>query len=579
MPQALRVSIGQHSLAGVKPVNQDFHGAVVPTGARLATQGVVLALADGISSSRVSQVASAAAVRSFLEDYYDTAETWTVRRAGQCVLEATNAWLHAQTRRSDARFDPDRGYVCTFSALILKGREGHLLHVGDSRIHRLHPQALEALTQDHRVRLSSAESHLARALGADASVEIDYRSWPLAEGEVYLLATDGAYEHLGAADVHAALARHPADLDAAAAALAATALARCSQDNITVQLARVDALPPAEAQATADAQRHLSFPPPLLARMRFEGYTLLRELHTSARSQVWLATDDASGQPVALKVPAQDLRADAQAIDRFLLEEWVARRIDHPHVLKPAGGPERERPRQHLFVAMEHIEGQTLAQWMRDHPRPSLAEVRPWVQQIAAGLQAFHRKEMLHQDLRPENLMIDRTGTLKLIDFGSVHVAGLAEAGLTERDPALAGTLQYLAPEYFVGHPPGVASELFSLAVLTYQMLSGQLPYGLQVPRLRSPRDLAGLRYIPLRQHRPELPAWLDTVLAKALHPQPARRHEALSEFTHALAAPDPRWAEPARVPLIERHPVRFWQTVSAVLALTVLGLVAALLR
>ncbi|WP_374432248.1 protein kinase domain-containing protein [Ideonella dechloratans] len=576
MPQALRVSIGQHSLAGAKPVNQDFHGAVVPTGARLATQGVVLALADGISSSRVSQVASAAAVRSFLEDYYDTAETWTVRRAGQCVLEATNAWLHAQTRRSDARFDPDRGYVCTFSALILKGREGHLLHVGDSRIHRLHPQALEALTQDHRVRLSSAESHLARALGADASVEIDYRCWPLAEGEVYLLATDGAYEYLSAADVHAALARHPTDLDACAAALTATALARCSQDNITVQLVRVEALPPAEAQAAVEGQRSLPFPPPLQARMSFEGYTLLRELHASARSQVWLATDDASGQPVALKVPAQDLRSAPQAIDRFLLEEWVARRIDHPHVLKPAGG---DRPRRHLFVVMEHIDGQTLAQWMRDHPRPSLAEVRPWVQQIAQALQAFHRKEMLHQDLRPENLMIDRTGTLKLIDFGSVHVAGLAEAGLSERDPALAGTLQYLAPEHFVGSPPGLASELFSLAVLTYQMLSGQLPYGLQVSRLRSPRDLAGLRYIPLRQHRPDLPAWLDTVLAKALHPQPARRHEALSEFTHALSAPDPRWAEPARIPLIERHPVRFWQTVSALLALAVLGLTAALLR
>jgi hypothetical protein len=335
--------------------------------------------------------------------------------------------------------------------------------------------------------------------------------------------------------VHAALARHPADLDAAAAALAATALARCSQDNITVQLARVDALPPAEAQAAVDEQRSLPFPPPLQARMRFEGYTLLRELHSSARSQVWLATDDASGQPVALKVPAQDLRADAQAIDRFLLEEWVARRIDHPHVLKPAGGRATAAPAP-LRGHGAHRRPDPGAVDARP-PRPGLAEVRPWVQQIAAGLQAFHRKEMLHQDLRPENLMIDRTGTLKLIDFGSVHVAGLAEAGLSERDPALAGTLQYLAPEYFVGHPPGVASELFSLAVLTYQMLSGQLPYGLQVPRLRSPRDLAGLRYIPLRQHRPDLPAWLDTVLAKALHPQPARRHEALSEFTHALAA------------------------------------------
>jgi hypothetical protein len=333
----------------------------------------VLALADGISSSRVSQVASAAAVRSFLEDYYGTAETWTVRRAGQCVLEATNAWLHAQTRRSDARFDPDRGYVCTFSALILKGREGHLLHVGDSRIYRLHPQALEALTQDHRVRLSSAESHLARALGADASVEIDYRCWPLAEGEVYLLATDGAYEYLGAADVHAALARHPADLDArrSPGCHGPGALQPGQHHRAAGARGR-----PATGRGPGGSGRTAqpALPPPLQARMRFEGYTLLRELHASARSQVWLATDDASGQPVALKVPAQDLRADAQAIDRFLLEEWVARRIDHPHVLKPAGGP---RPRASLFVAMEHIEGQTLAQWMRDHPGPAWPRCGP----------------------------------------------------------------------------------------------------------------------------------------------------------------------------------------------------------
>jgi serine/threonine protein kinase len=88
---------------------------------------------------------------------------------------------------------------------------------------------------------------------------------------------------------------------------------------------------------------------------------------------------------VALKVPAQDLRADAQAIDRFVLEEWVARRIDHPHVLKPAAV--RRRPRQHLFVAMEHIDGQTLAQWMRDHPGPAWPRCGPGCSN-RSGLQA-----------------------------------------------------------------------------------------------------------------------------------------------------------------------------------------------
>ncbi len=81
------------------------------------------------------------AVRGFLEDYYGTTDAWSVRRAAQRVLSAINSWLHAQTQRSDARFDKDRGYVCTFSALVVKAATAHLLHVGDARIYRLHGAA------------------------------------------------------------------------------------------------------------------------------------------------------------------------------------------------------------------------------------------------------------------------------------------------------------------------------------------------------------------------------------------------------------------------------------------------------
>ena len=106
-----------------------------------------------ISSSAVSQIASEAAVSGFLADYFCTSEAWSVRRSVQRVLTASNSWLHAQTLRSDARFDKDRGYVCTFSALILKGRCAHLFHVGDTRVYRLHAHALEQLTEDHRMRV------------------------------------------------------------------------------------------------------------------------------------------------------------------------------------------------------------------------------------------------------------------------------------------------------------------------------------------------------------------------------------------------------------------------------------------
>lgn len=566
----LSISLGQHTDAGPRAVNQDFHGAMLPTGALLAAKGIAIALADGIGSSAVSQEASAAAVRGFLDDYYATSDTWPVRRAAQRVLQASNAWLHAQTQLGEGRFDHDRGHVCTFSALVLKGREAHLLHVGDCRVLRLQPRALEQLSEDHRVRVSASESYLARALGTGPSVEIDYRSWPLDEGEVYLLATDGAWEHLDAAAVHAALAAHPEDLQAAAEQLVATALARGSDDNTTVQLLRIEALPEPEAHQLRQQRQGLALPPPLQPRMGFEGCTLVRELHTSARSQVFLATDDASGRPLVIKLPSIDLRSDEAALDRFALEEWVARRLPaSPHLLRAAdlGG----RRRQHLFVAMDFVDGQTLDQWMTDHPRPDLDSVRALVAQVARGLQALHRKTMIHQDLRPANVMIDRAGTACIIDYGATHVAGLAEGTPEAGAGELLGSLQYTAPEYFSGEGGSAASDLFSLAVITYQMLSGQLPYGLQVTQVRSPADLHRLDYIPLRSHRPELPAWLDAVLRRALHPQPARRQGDVSEFAHDLQQPGPQYQGGARTPLAERNPLVFWRVLSALLGLAVL--------
>lgn len=572
MSTILRVTLGQASLAGDHDTNQDFHGALLPRGHQLASKGIALALADGISSSQVSQIASQTAVRSFLDDYYATSEAWSVRRAAERVLSAINGWLHSQTMGGDGRFEKDRGYVCTFSALILKGRDLHLVHVGDSRIYRVHTNALEQLTEDHRVRLSATESYLGRALGTGAHVEIDYRSWEAEPGETYLLATDGAYSHLQADDVHQALRQHPQDPDAAATHLVSLARSRGSDDDATLQLLRIDALPASTTLHPQLCREGLSLPPILAPRMEFEGFTILREIQVSARSHLHLAVDKASGRQYVIKTPSVDLCQDADYLDRFVLEEWIARRVDSPHVIKTWPG---ERPRSHLFVAMEFIDGQTLAQWMRDNPAPPLDSVRGVIEQLAHGLQALHRREMLHQDLRPENVMIDHQGTVKLIDLASAHVEGLAECHRDALVTPVPGTLQYIAPEYLLGQGGSQRSELFALAAITYQMLTGQLPYGLDLARVRSPQDLRSLRYVPVRHHRPELPTWVDAVLAKALQPDPARRQEVISEFIQDLKAPGAQFKNPRTPPLIERNPVLFWKSATALLSLTVIALIA----
>jgi serine/threonine protein phosphatase PrpC/ribosomal protein L39E len=568
MTENLRVTIGQHSTAGRKAVNQDFHGALIPRGPLLAAKGVAVALADGISTSKVSAEASESAVRSFLEDYYCTSDAWGVKRSAQRVISATNSWLHTQSQQGPDRFEKDRGYVCTFSAMVIKSNTAHLFHVGDSRIYRVHAHALEQLTEDHRIHISSEQSYLARAMGVGTSIDIDYRSFGLTTGEVYLLATDGVSDHVDAEVVRQAIDRHDQDLDEAARAITQAAFERGSLDNLTAQLVRIEALPAHALDELTGQRNTLALPPVLEARALFDRYQIVRELHASSRSHIYLAIDVETGQQVALKTPSTDLREDPAHLERFHLEEWIARRIDSPHVLK-ARSPERAR--QFLYVVMEYIEGQTLTQWMLDHPAPELATVRALIAQLAKGLQAFHRMDMLHQDLRPANIMIDATGTVKIIDFGSTRVAGLSELKGPHGEDPLLGTAQYMAPEYFLGASGTPRSDLFSLGVIAYQMLTGQLPYGAGIARTRTPAEQRKLVYgAPMRDNRP-LPAWVAGALRKAVHIDPLKRHEDVAEFAYDLHHPNREFLQRSSPPLVERNPVALWQGVSLILLLALL--------
>lgn len=568
MSSSLQIAVGQHSDKGRKEANQDHHGIHIPQEPQLSSKGIAIALADGISSSDVSQIASQSAVNGFLADYYCTSEAWSVKQSAQRVLSATNSWLHAQTRQSHYRYEKDKGYVCTFSAIVLKSHTAHLFHVGDSRIYRLRGHDLEQLTEDHRYRVSSEQSYLARALGINQHLDIDYQTQTVEPGDIYVLATDGVYEHASSQFIVQTVHAHPGDLDAAAKFIVAEALAQGSGDNLTLQIVRIDALPSQDAHAITRHLTELPFAPDLDARMEFDGYRIVRPLHASHRSHAFLAVDNASGEQVVIKVPSTEHRDDPAYMERFLLEEWIARRINNPHVMKPRAITRR---RNFQYIAMEFIEGQTLAQWMRDHPKPDLKAVRNIVEQIAKGLQAFHRLEMLHQDLRPENVMIDGTGTVKIIDFGSTRVAGLAELedgdGNTNADAPILGTEQYSAPEYFLGENGDARSDLFSLGVIAYQMLTGKLPYGVQVPRARTRAAQRKLYYEPARTDERPIPAWVDEAIAKAVHPDPYKRYEELSEFVYDLSHPNQAFLSKTRPPLMERSPLAFWKTVSFILA------------
>jgi serine/threonine protein kinase len=566
MNKQLTVSTGQYSSPGKKPVNQDFHGVFIPKEPLLGSKGIAVAIADGISSSNVSQIASETAVTSFLQDYYCTSDSWSVKTSAQRVLKATNSWLYAQTQNSPHRHDKDKGYVCTFSAIIFKSNTAHLFHSGDSRIYRLSDGQLEQLTTDHRREVSPEVSYLTRGLGIHDYLEIDYKAIPIQEEEIFVLATDGVYEYLSEKMLIEAINSTENKLDQVAQSLVEKAYHAGSDDNLTLQIIKINSLSERNLSELQEQINGLPPAPVLQARKEFDGYDVLREIYISSRSHVYLAQDCQTGEKVVIKTPSAEMRNNEEYLENFLMEEWIAKRLNNAHVLK-AVVPKRKR--NYLYTVTEYIEGKTLAQWMIDNPAPTIDTVRSIIEQIAKGLQAFHRQEMVHQDLRPNNVMIDATGTVKIIDFGATKVAGITE--IRKLNAGIVGTAQYTAPEYFRGETGTTQSDLFSLGIIAYQMLSGRLPYGTDIAKTNTAKAQQRLVYTPLLKNKKlnnenNTLAWVDYAIKKAVEINPAKRYIEVAEFIHELKHPNPRYLSKARPPLIERNPVVFWQGISFIL-------------
>ncbi|MCY7294905.1 bifunctional protein-serine/threonine kinase/phosphatase [Alteromonas sp. a30] len=576
MRKTLQIKLGQCTDKGIKSLNQDFIGAYFPKEPLLGSKGIIVAMADGISSSNVSQIASETAVSSFINDYYCTSEAQSVRRSAECVLQATNSWLFSQSQNSAYRFDPDSGYICTFSSLILKSHFAYLFHCGDTRVYRVVGEHLEQLTQDHRRHVDAENQYLTHAMGLHQKLSMDIHSFALDEGDRFLLMSDGVYEFISEARILYWLATYSEDLDAAAHGIVEEAKQAGSDDNLSIQIVRVEQLPDRQVDEIAHQISALPLPPKLQPRMTLDHFTIERDLYISSRSHVFLAVDNLTKKRVVIKTPSTEMRNNNAYLERFLLEEWIAKRISSPYVLKATQDAEKKH---FLYLTTEYIEGQTLAQWSRDNPRPHLEQVRDIVEQISKGLQAFHRQEMLHQDIRPNNIMLDHSGTVKIIDFGSTKVAGIHEmqtsACASQTETEVLGTMQYSAPEYFLGKEGDVRSDLFSLAVIAYYLLCGKLPYGTQVANLHTTTAQRRLNYASIRIFRQDLPIWVDATLKKALTIQPDKRYSSMSEFIYDLRHPNPQYLAVKSPPLMEAYPVATWQAISAVLFCWVIYLLA----
>lgn len=556
----MQVSIGAYSDAGVKPRNEDSYGMMFPEPNQSLTKGVAIAIADGMSTCPKAKEASETCIKCFLLDYFSTPNSWGVKKSVGKILNATNSWMYSQSTGGQGS---EFGMVSTLSAMVIKAGKAHIFHVGDSRISLIRDGNIEPLTQDHILKDFTGHSFLNRAMGTSIHLDMDYKTVPLHQDDILVFTTDGVHENIKPIHIKKTVLSGLDDLDATAQTIVDIALSAGSQDNVTCQIVKIDNLTN-EYNPENVTGGHLPFPPLLENGQILDGYKIIRDIHANNRSQVYLAQEVGKDNYVAIKTPSINFEDDPIYINAFKREEWIGTQVNEPHIVKyhPAA-----KDKQFLYMVTEYIDGQSLREWIDNHPNPDLSEVKEIILQIIIAIRSLHRQDMVHRDLKPDNVMIDRSGMIKLIDLGSVHVASLDEADDAQDDTQLLGSVDYTAPEYLLQGKASRATDLYSLGVILYEMLTHKLPYG---RGFKNSYDVKRLKYISALSVNKNLPAWVELILQKATAKDVGERYERFSELQHDLTKPKHEIYTKNTESLLERNPVKFWKAISATLALII---------
>ena len=557
--EQLQTRIGFVSIIGKRADNQDYVGTCLGDNRHASLKGMVIAVADGVGGNKGGRQAAEITLRGFIEGYFGLPETLGVERAAGRALAAMNRWIHMQGRHDQFL----ENMSTTFSALILRGRQAYVVHVGDTRIYRLRGQQLMRLTVDHTLSNPDLNHILFRAIGLEEGLRIDYAAHSLEPHDRFLLCSDGVHGVLADRRIQPLLVQYAAPEECAQAIVQA-ALDAGSQDNITALVMDVVGLP---AVDQSDIETEIgALPIRELPNVgdEVDGFKLLGKISDGRYSRLFKAEECAEKRSVALKFPHPRVASEAAYRRAFVREAWIAARVLSPWIVGVVGlAPGRQT---RLYSVMPYYEGITLEERLKQPVKLSLEEGVDIGIKLAKAVYALNRLRIVHRDIKPDNVLLQEGGGLKLLDLGVARLPGFAEFEENE----IPGTPSYMAPEFFEGGRGDDSSDVYALGVTLYRSLSGgYYPYG-EVEPFSRPRFN---KRTPLAQYRPDLPAWLDMLLARAVAVEKSKRigdaMELAFELENGLA--HGVRAAPPKQPFYELNPVLFWQCVALMLALALI--------
>lgn len=543
MPLAL--DAGFSSCKGRRKSNEDNCLVITPSTGQHVEYGALLALADGVGGLPGGADAAACAVKTLCDSYYSSPEGWSLEHALKNCFDAAN----------QAVLDGEpAGRATTLSALVLRNRRWIVAHVGDTRVWLYRDRRLAQLTDDHaRVHVGIGPM-ITRACGLDVVLHTDVHKGELCESDLFLITSDGVHQVLAADDIAAFLQHDEFNAQELAEQLTQAALDANSMDNASVCAVRIVRLP---AQANADFEvdvNALAIRPLPASGDKVDGFVIGEKLHSGRMSTLYKVVDSESNTDAVLKFPNPRYANDNIFIEYFLREEWIGRRIKSPYVANVLAL--RPGRRTCLYSAMAFHGGQSLAAYIKKKNGLPVAETLALAQQILTGLDHLHRQGVIHRDIKPENILIDEHQQIRLLDLGVSLIERMGKQGISGIP---IGTPSYMAPEVIEHQEADERSDIYSVGVTLYEMLTGRYPYG-EIEPFTHPKFT---RFMPAERYNPDVPAWLSDILKKACAPNPTMRFGYACDMAAALASPPEASVIRRKQPLIERITPEQWRLIA----------------
>jgi len=541
----MELTYAQSSVTGpVRQRNEDSVGFWKPaTPELIRSVGIAAIIADGVGGSGGGQEASQLAVKTALAVFQEAKTDTEPASLLRNVFNTANKHVYDASGHGDGHGK----MATTFTVSIFRHDELCVGHVGDSRVYLIRGGTIRRITSDHsyvalQVKLGLVKEHdamsspmrsmITRSLGQDLTCGYDVFKQSLAKGDIIVQCTDGLYAVLVDEEICDVASHFPPE--EACPRLIELAEKRKSEDNITVQIVRINeiehrnfyrgtAFYTKEAQAVTN-----EIEPGQVLDDRFEITDLINR---SGMASIYKAIDRQNNLTIAIKVPLLQFESDAASFSRFQREEEIGALLTHPYILRvfPVDAEKKSRP----YIVMEYLQGQTLASLLKEvHPLPE-RDAAQIASRICEALDYLHSRDVVHRDLKPQNIMVCSDGTIRIMDFGIAKSMKMRRITFVGFSPAM-GTPDYMAPEQVKGKRGDNRTDIYALGAILYEMTTGQTPFEGESPYAVMNARVTGDPAAP-RKVNPKITPAMEEIILHAMERDPIKRYATAADMKAEL--------------------------------------------